>query len=193
MSLGTINWCLLIQQPLDKHQRRNPMPLHIILYRRAVPVMNGGQHISTQTRMWLIFWLSLWLVQNELILFKWYYIIMFDTWRGEDYDGFKRIRTSTCSPSRVSIRFFLIFSQWGFTSFLDFPIFPSGVYGFILHSCQMGWSLLVWCLVCNPSGYPIDPCFGLRGVLNGTVSRVQAYSLVRISTHTCEYEHDTII
>ncbi len=127
LSLGTTNWYWLIQLPLAQHWRRNPMPLHIILYGRAVPVMNGRQHTSTQTRMWLIFWVILWLVPNELSLFKCYSIIMFDTRRGEDYDVFKRIRTSTCLPSWVSLWFFHIVSKWGFMSFLDFPIFPSGI------------------------------------------------------------------
>ncbi len=35
--------------------------------------------------------------------------------------------------------------------------------------------------------------FDLRGVLNCPVSRVQAYNLVHISMHTCEYAHDTTI
>ncbi len=163
------------------------MPLHIILYGKAVPMMNGGQHTSTQTRMWLIFWLSLWLVQNELSSFKCYYIIMFDTWREEDYDGFERIWTSTCLPLWVSLRFFLIFSQWGFISFLDFLVFPSGVYGFILHSLPNGMITvdLVSSVQSKWVSYWWYPHFGLRGVLNGTVSRVKAYSLVHISTHTC--------
>ena len=80
--------------------------------------------------------------------------------------------------SKVSLQLFLSVSQW------DFPMCPSGVYWFILHGYQMGWSLLIRCLVCNPSGNPSNSIlgtnyrFGLRGVLNGTRPKSQYFCMI---------------
>ena len=84
--------------------------------------------------------------------------------RGEDYDEFERIRTSTCLSFESKLTIFFLWFPNGVYEFDDFPMLSSGVWVyFILNGAQSWWFLFkyfpnggfwVYISVCNPRRYP---------------------------------------
>ena len=175
--LETLNQYWPTQLHLDLCWKRSPMPLHITLFVRDALMMSDEWLTSTQIKTLLIFWWSHLLVPNELSLLGCCSITIHDG-IGEDYDGFARIRTSTCLPRYAvsKLTYFLNISQWGLWVLVISRCYPVG-FGFILYSFRMRMTLLIrfWCAI--QVGW--RSCIGLRGVLNGYSVRTDSVLSVK--------------
>jgi hypothetical protein len=91
--------------------------------------------------------------------------------RGEDYDKFKVIQTSSCLSfkSKLTMIFVLFYDfPMGSMSFDDFPMLPSGVWVYYIVA---KWGRLYWFGFGVQSKWERSSRIGLMWVLNGTVHK----------------------
>ena len=103
--------------------------------------------------------------------------------RGEDYDEFKGIRTSTCLSFKSKLTMFFLF-------FYDFPMgydiwvlmisqcYPAG-FGYIIYCCRMRKTLLIqfWCAIQVEKKFP--------HWLEGSVKRYSTSNMIALAIWLC--------